>query len=215
MPRILPKKSEIPSESTIEPLTNLFIMQSLSHLSAWILCPTRYQENSLGYDGAIRNTKFAVIQYKRIKRVNKNSLSIEIDEDQLKTLKNNFKKLSKPTAFYCFSFFKQIKDIELTFDSSLPRFNPSFYSSIFFNALELPLGCSSVKWTYCKNCYPSPCGKNSLEAYEKLLRRYHPLIFGLVLFLLHNLKTAILDAKFPNCKISEFKKEMITKEISV
>ena len=64
-----PLPNDVPSEQTIEVLSNHFLLVGLHSHSAWVFCPTRVQEQVLGYDGSLQNGKILVIQYKRV-RVN-------------------------------------------------------------------------------------------------------------------------------------------------
>ncbi len=87
----LPRRTNIPSKSTIEVLSNHFILHLLSQPAAWILCPTRNEEKVLGYDAHLRNVKLAIIQYKRIQRINKHrSVSVSIDVAPHQTLQRKF-----------------------------------------------------------------------------------------------------------------------------
>ncbi len=139
-----PSRDNIPSESTIEILTNHFILQGLGNPTAWIISPTRNEETALGYDAAIQRAKLAVIQYKRVDSLNSdNSLSVSINTDQHETLLTNFGPLRSPYVFYCFSVYRNYAEIDADFMRiGAPQF---FRSSTFFSAHDVPIGSSRVR----------------------------------------------------------------------
>jgi hypothetical protein len=140
----LPRRTNIPSESTIEVLSNHFILHLLSQPAAWILCPTRNEEKVLGYDAHLRNVKLAIIQYKRIQRINRDkSISISIDVVQHKTLRQRFRRLNQPYLFYSFSKYTNYQVLD---DDFVKHGAPFFFNhSLFFDAWDVPVGTTSLR----------------------------------------------------------------------
>lgn len=140
----LPKLVNIPSESTIECLSNHYILQLLGQPGAWMLTPTRREEKGFGYDAWLCNTKVVIVQYKRIHRVNSNGdVSIKINPSQHFKLQKNFPDLHQPYVFYAFSDYhdyQQINDDYLTLGS--PHF---FNHTLFFDVHSLGRSDLSVR----------------------------------------------------------------------
>jgi hypothetical protein len=150
MPSPIP--SVIPSETTIEVLTNHFLLHHLKNPRAWIFCPTRKEEFRLGYDASMQNTKILIIQYKRLSRVNKRSLTITLNRAQHRTLTNRFRPLKKPYVFYCFSKQKSYHALGRGF---LVKTGPVFFDNcVFFNAHNISPGTRSVNFEAKKGLRP-------------------------------------------------------------
>lgn len=65
MKKLFPNKTQVPSESTIEQLSNHQILNNVDPLRSWMFVPTRNEEDLLGYDASLQGYKALVIQYKR------------------------------------------------------------------------------------------------------------------------------------------------------
>lgn len=141
---LLPDFYDIPSESTIECLSNHYILHFLDQPAAWMLKPTLIQEKRLGYDAWLCNTKVVVIQYKRVKYIYQNGdIRIEINPTQHSNLQKNFPRSHKPHAFYAFSDYSKYQDINHDYLSSgSPRF---FDHTIFFDIHSLDKSDTSVQ----------------------------------------------------------------------
>ena len=141
---LLPNFHNIPSESTIECLSNHYILQFLNQPAAWMLTPTRRQEKGLGYDAWLSNTKVVVIQYKRVKYIYTNGdILIKINHSQHSDLQRNFRSSHKPHAFYAFSDYSDYQDINHDYlTSGSPRF---FDHTIFFDIHSLSKSDTSVQ----------------------------------------------------------------------
>jgi hypothetical protein len=112
----------IPSESTIEQMTNYCLLRELGIPSAWIYVPTRNDELTLGFDASIQNTKLIIIQYKRLKQSGK-SHRINLNVSQHLTLLKKFPvnskfPLIKPYVFYAFSRCKNYEEVDNAFQTS-------------------------------------------------------------------------------------------------
>jgi hypothetical protein len=141
---MLPNFEGIPSEATIESLTNHHILLCLNEPKAWILTPTRREEKNFGYDGSLSGTKVAVIQYKRLARMRKGEwISVRISRPQHEVLRANFEGFQPPCAFYAFSNYQAYKDIN---DDYLKLGSPEFFRhTIFFDMCNLPIGVQTVR----------------------------------------------------------------------
>lgn len=139
-----PKPANIPSESTIEVLTNHFILHSLNDPSAWIVCPTRNEEKLFGYDASIQHSKLAIIQYKRVRHFySNNEFTVSLNAKQHNTLLTNFRRLRNPYVFYCFSRYRDYARISDDFARvGAPFF---FQHSLFVNAHDILINSTSVK----------------------------------------------------------------------
>ena len=141
---LLPADSNIPSESTIEHLSNHYILMLLNSKRAWIVTPTRNEERKLGYDAAMRNTKAAVIQYKRIARINVDgSVSITINAQQHRNLVQLFQQVNAPYAFFAFSDYQSYKQLDGDYRSTgSPEF---FRHTLFVDIHAFPVGCTTLR----------------------------------------------------------------------
>ncbi len=146
-----PSWSKIPSESTIEVLTNHFILQELKNPSAYIFCPTRNEEKALAFDAHLQGSKLALIQYKGVERFNNDgSVSVPINVRQHRTLRRKFSRSAHPYVFYCFSTYPNYKIMHNDFVtgagfSAISESHVFFWRSLLFDAWELPLGSNRVK----------------------------------------------------------------------
>lgn len=111
MTRLNPVASSVPSESTVEQLSNHWIMNLIGPCHAWFYVPTKSEEKFLGYDASLQRYKALAIQYKRLKP-GKNVGSITINQNQHNVLVSNFPKRSKPYVFYAFSKYKEYSKIQ-------------------------------------------------------------------------------------------------------
>jgi hypothetical protein len=150
---LFPHGGTIPSEGTVEVLTNHFILQELKDPSAYIFCPTRNEEVDLGFDARLQGSKLAVIQYKRVRSLNKDgSVSVAIDVDQHKTLRSKFPRSTRPYVFYCFSSYPDYASIHNDFvKMGMPptrlRSHLFFWQSLLFDAWDIPVGSTLVKFS--------------------------------------------------------------------
>lgn len=141
---ISPVGNQIPSESTIEVMTNHYILHHLNKSHAWIFTPTRRQEKRLGYDASLQNAKVAVIQYKRIRR-HAASVSIDLRAAQHATLMRVFQPQGRPYVFYCFSTYRTYAALNADYyNVNAPLF---FENSLFFSAHLVPAGCTTIRFT--------------------------------------------------------------------
>ena len=74
-----------PDESTVEQLSNHQILMTLGPHSTWMYVPSRTDEEHLGYDAALQDRKFFLIQYKKL-NTRQHVRSFAIDTDQHGTL---------------------------------------------------------------------------------------------------------------------------------
>lgn len=114
MANLKPIGNSVPSESTIEQLSNHWLMNLLGPCHSWFYIPTKSEEKLLGYDASLQNYKALAIQYKRLKP-NKNIGFITINKDQHSVLINNFPAQGKPYVFYAFSMCEKYTDIRTMF----------------------------------------------------------------------------------------------------
>ena len=61
-----PYWAKIPSEHSIEVMTNHCLLDALGNPHAWMFCPTTNEEVERGFDAAIQGMKSLVIQYKAL-----------------------------------------------------------------------------------------------------------------------------------------------------
>jgi len=149
----IPNRTSVPSERTIENLSNHHILVDLQDPKAWFFVPTQIEELVRGYDASLQNAKLLVIQYKRVYR-NKSSLRIKIDSNQHNTLTKRFKKLGNyQYVYYGFSTYKAYHEISSDYSSAPPvKFMDKF---IFFNAHQIPRGSKSVNYSSSSGVRPS------------------------------------------------------------
>ncbi|MGH9460506.1 MAG: hypothetical protein ACRD1X_04780, partial [Vicinamibacteria bacterium] len=62
-----PNSQGVPSEATIEQLSNHHILNLLSPYGAWFFAPTRREERDLAYDASLQGYKALILQYKRLR----------------------------------------------------------------------------------------------------------------------------------------------------
>ncbi len=104
MKKLFPNKAQVPSEGTIEQLSNHQILNLVDPLRSWMFVPTRNEEKSLGYDASLQGYKALVIQYKRYEPHKSNTTGrIKLDKSQYNCLVKNFPLSKKPYVFYGFS----------------------------------------------------------------------------------------------------------------
>jgi hypothetical protein len=98
----IPNGQAIPSERTIEILSNHHMLVDLNDPKAWFFVPTQREEVVRGYDASLQNSKLIVFQYKRVYQ-NRASLRIKIDRNQHNTLTSRFKRIGNiEYVFYGF-----------------------------------------------------------------------------------------------------------------
>lgn len=137
-------ENTIPSESTVEVLTNHLLLLKINKPSAWIFVPTRKKEKELGYDASLQNTKVAVVQYKRLTVATRHSRAyrIKLNEDQHKTLLDNFPNVNREYVFYAFSLCQAYEKINDCFRS---KTNWDFLRKcVFINAHDVPPGSKTI-----------------------------------------------------------------------
>lgn len=126
-----PNFNNVPSESTVEYLSNHFIINNLSP-KAWLIVPTRNEEKSLGYDGEIVNNKLAFVQYKRVEVKTSGFLTITFNRQQHETLVKNFPAKNTPYVFYAFNLNENNFNIKRDFDKATSHFKNDFFSKTIF-----------------------------------------------------------------------------------
>ncbi len=101
---LFPNKAKVPSEGTVEQLSNHQILNHVDSSRSWMFVPTRNEEDLLGYDASLQGYKALVIQYKRyIPHKNNKTGRIKLDKPQYDCLIKNFPPSNKPYVFYGFS----------------------------------------------------------------------------------------------------------------
>jgi hypothetical protein len=149
----IPNNTVVPSERTIENLSNHHILLDLQDPKAWFFVPTQKEELVRGYDASLQNAKLLVFQYKRV-YLNKSSLRIEIDTNQHNTLSTRFKKLVNcQYVFYGFSTYKNYQEISTDYSSAPPV--QFIDKMIFVDAHQIPIGCKSVNYSSSFGVKPS------------------------------------------------------------
>jgi hypothetical protein len=98
-----PVPSKIPSEATVEQLSNHHLLMAISPFDGWFYVPTRPEEKLCGFDASLQNSKCLVIQYKRLTATSKSKYAIKINPPQLNTLKSTYPKACSPYVLYAFS----------------------------------------------------------------------------------------------------------------
>jgi hypothetical protein len=140
-----PSQNDVPSEQTIEVMSNHFLLAGLNAPSAWVFCPTRVQEQSLGYDASLQNGKILVIQYKRVHVNQGGSLRVPITQAQHDTLRQNFPSGNVPYVFYGFSIYPTYQQLDAGFHGAgAPLF---FANARFVNLHDLPAVCNSLRYS--------------------------------------------------------------------
>lgn len=109
-----PKPNTIPSESTIEQLSNHHILNLISPYGAWFFVPTKPEERDLGFDASLQGYKALIIQYKRLEPSAK---SVAINHRQLRDLQQNFPPASNGYVFYGFSLLSRYDDLAALFSA--------------------------------------------------------------------------------------------------
>lgn len=141
-----PHYADLPSEPTIEQLSNHLVLDQLDNPTAWIFVPTRNEERYRGYDATLQNAKSAVIQYKRVRAKATWWLTIGIDGRQHRTLMMNFAPRPTPYAFYAFSLYESYA--ELNSDFLVGRGALALDKTIFVDAHALPLTTTNLRCGY-------------------------------------------------------------------
>jgi len=114
----LPTYTNIPSESTIEQLSNHHLLNIFGACSSWFFIPTRHEENKLGYDASLQEHKALIIQYKAFHPNIKGGGIININIAQHNQLKSNFPSRATPYAFYAFSLITDYKTLSSYYASN-------------------------------------------------------------------------------------------------
>ena len=111
----IPVGPKVPSESTIEQMSNHHILMELGPFESWFFVPDKREEKGLGYDASLQGYKALVIQYKKLipSSTSWPGGSIKIKTAQHKTLLTNFPKAKThiPYAFYGFALHHSYADI--------------------------------------------------------------------------------------------------------
>ena len=111
MPLLNPIINSVPSESTIEQLSNHWLMNLLGPCRSWFYVPTKNEEKFLGYDASLQEYKALAIQYKRLKpTLNVGSITIKMAQHHV--LLSNFPQKSVPYVFYAFSKYQEYSEIQ-------------------------------------------------------------------------------------------------------
>lgn len=149
-----PLSGLVPSEGTIEQLSNHFLLNQIGPESAWFYIPTKNEERKLGYDASLQANKLLVIQYKRLRPNKSGGGSIKINLRQHRTLIRKFPPQPNPYVFYAFSIFRDYAALSLPF--SLNQGHRFGCSMIFVDAHSIPTGATSIstKNLIRKGCWP-------------------------------------------------------------
>lgn len=140
-----PQPQDVPSEQTIEVMSDHFLLAGMNSPSAWVFCPTRWQEQYLGYDGSLQNGKILIIQYKRVQVNPGGSLRVQVNQAQFNTLRTNFPQGPVPYLFYAFSLYPTYQQLDAGFRAAG---GPQFFANMrFVNIHALPVGCSSLNYS--------------------------------------------------------------------
>jgi prepilin-type processing-associated H-X9-DG protein len=140
-----PQPNDVPSEQTIEVLSDHFILEGLQIPTAWMFCPTRVQEQRLGYDGSLQNGKILIIQYKRVIVNQGVSVRVDIDQVQMNTLLANFPQGTFPYVFYGFSTYRDYGQLDAGFRAAGGQ---QFFANMLFVDLHvLPANCNSLTYS--------------------------------------------------------------------
>ncbi|XQA73520.1 hypothetical protein ACM9XA_19040 [Xanthomonas sacchari] len=111
----IPIGPKVPSESTIEQMSNHHILMELGAFESWFFVPDKREEKWLGYDAFLQGYKTLVIQYKKLIPSSSSwpGGSISIKTAQHKTLLKKFPKATTkiPYAFYGFALHHSYADI--------------------------------------------------------------------------------------------------------
>ncbi|SOD27652.1 hypothetical protein SAMN05518800_3216 [Variovorax sp. YR752] len=132
----MPLGAKIPSEHSVENLSNHFILEALAQPKAWLYCPTPAEEKTRGYDAKLKNHKVILIQYKALKYLYANGdVKIAIDPIQLGVLQAAaFGKCN--TAFYGFCVLPSYNALDANFLAAPPQ---TFFSKcLFVDAMTIP-----------------------------------------------------------------------------
>jgi hypothetical protein len=151
----LPTAATVPSESTIEQLSNHELLQHIAIPSAWIFVPTRPEERTRGFDASSQNTKILIIQYKRLHVARWGTPYILLNSMQHKTLVTNFPAMrsGNPYVFYGAATFPTYADLDsaakarctqCTWCNGCCSGSCVFESCIFFSAHDVPVGVRRV-----------------------------------------------------------------------
>ncbi len=137
-------ENTIPSELTVEVLTNHLLLSKINKPSAWIFVPTRREEKKIGYDASLQNIKVAVIQYKRLTVAvpDSGAYRIKINENQHTDLLKNFPKVNMEYVFYAFSLCQTYEKINDCFTSKTSW--DFLKQCVFINAHDLPLNSKTI-----------------------------------------------------------------------
>jgi hypothetical protein len=137
-----PSPDDVPSEQTVEVLSDHFLLAGLNSPAAWMYCPTRVTEQKLGYDGSLQNGKILIIQYKRVHVNAGGSLRVSINQAQHTTLRKVFHSGGIPYVFYGFSVYQSYQKLNDGFHvAGAPHF---FANMRFVNLHDLPIACNSL-----------------------------------------------------------------------
>jgi hypothetical protein len=153
-----PLPHHVPSEQTIEVLSDHFLLDRLNSPSAWIFCPTKVQEQTLGYDGSLQNGKLLLIQYKRVHVNRSGSLNVRISAAQHGTLRANFPRGTSRYVFYGFSIYPTYHDLDADYRIAN---SPHFFENMRFVELyDLPANCSSITYSTQQSARPMVNGQS-------------------------------------------------------
>lgn len=126
---ISPTPQNIPNETTVQDLSNHYLLSSLHSRSAWIYCPTRQEEIRLGYDASLQNGKTVLLQYKSLSYAGRYLVSIRLDQRQLATLLTNFPQRTTPYLYYGFCDYRSYRELDNDF---LTVGSPEFFRHMLF-----------------------------------------------------------------------------------
>lgn len=115
MPMLAPQPAIVPSESTIEQLSNHQLLSLVSPYGTWFYVPTRREEKRLRFDASLQGLKALVIQYKRLKATS--APTVLLNAAQLHDLQAKYRPRRVPYAFIAFSHIANYAQLSQLFES--------------------------------------------------------------------------------------------------
>ncbi len=138
-----PNPVNIPSEHTIENLSNHFLLKCLNNPKAWIFCPTPFEEKTIGYDASIQKHKIILIQYKRLEYIYATGdIKIKINPAQRVTFAAQAEGIPTDAAYYSCCVLPSYSTVSANFLAAPPQ--TYFNHCVFFKESDLPLGTTFI-----------------------------------------------------------------------
>jgi len=138
-----PNPSKVPSESTVEQLSNHQLLMILGAYSAWFYVPTRREEPRLGYDASLQDHKLLVVQYKAFHPWQiPETGSFKLEQKQHNKLMQIYPRRNKPYVFYAVCIVRNYRDLGAYFLNGCG--NVFGQRVLFIDAHAIPRKATSV-----------------------------------------------------------------------